>query len=180
MRLLALLALVFAPGFAAAADGDNPFTKHGRLRIAKTGTYLEHADGTPFFFLADTCWTGPALSTAEDWDFYLKDRKKKGFTAIQFNCVSPWRTAPTDAEGRTAYAVTDGKLVADPGFFARLDNRLKAINEHGMLAVPVLVWAHKKGDAGFDLPEDQIISLVKYEVDRFKNDHCLFILTRPA
>lgn len=180
MRPLALLILLLAPGLAAAADGDNPFTKHGKLRVAKTGTHLEHADGTPFFFLADTCWTGPALSTADDWDVYLKDRKKKGFTAIQFNCVSPWRTALTDATGRTSYSVKDGKLVPNEDFFKQLDARLKTVNAYGMLAVPVLVWAHKTGDAGFDLPEDQIVALVKYEVDRYKSDYCLFILAGDA
>ena len=57
------------------------------MRVADSGTYLEHADGTPFFFLADTVWTGPALSTPEDWQLYLADRKQKGFTAIQFNML---------------------------------------------------------------------------------------------
>jgi hypothetical protein len=176
----ALAVVLLAPTLAASADGDSPFTKHGKLRVAKAGTHLEHADGTPFFFLADTCWTGPALSTAEDWDVYLKDRKAKGFTAVQFNCVSPWRTAPTDAAGRTSYAIKDGKLVPDAAFFQQLDARLKAVNDHGLLAVPVLVWAHKKGDAGFDLPEDQVVRLVKFEVDRYKDAHCLFVLAGDA
>ena len=110
---------------------DNAFAKHGRLRVAKSGTHLEHADGTPFFFLADTAWTGPALSTEEEWKLYLDDRKKKGFTAIQFNCVSPWRTAPTDREGRTAYSIKDGKLIPNEEYFRQLDARLKAINDAG-------------------------------------------------
>jgi hypothetical protein len=159
---------------------DNPFTKHGRLRIAKSGTHLEHADGTPFFFLADTAWTGPALSTEEEWAHYLADRKKKGFTAIQFNCVSPWRTAPTDRAGRTSYFIQHEKLVSNEDFFKQLDARLKATNDAGLLAVPVLVWAHKKGDAGFDLAEDQITTLVKFELERYKNSHCLFILAGDA
>src|SRR4051794_19888990 len=62
--LLALAATLVLPGLAAAQD--DPFAAHGKLRVAKSGTYLEHADGTPFFFLADTAWTGPALSTAAD------------------------------------------------------------------------------------------------------------------
>ena len=88
-----LAATLIVPATSALGADDNPFAKHGKLRVAKSGTYLEHTDGTPFFFLADTVWTGSALSTEEDWKFYLADRKKKGFTAIQFNCVSPWRTA---------------------------------------------------------------------------------------
>src|SRR5581483_1912506 len=173
-RLAAALAVLAAVAAPAPAADDNPFAKHGKLRVAKSGTHLEHAGGTPFFFLADTCWTGPALSSAEDWDFYLKDRKAKGFTAVQFNAISPWRTAPTDAEGRTAYAITDGKLVPNEDYFKRLDTRLKAINDAGLLAVPVLIWAHKKGDAGTELSDEQIVTLVKYELARYKDRHCLF------
>lgn len=178
--LVAAVVVLLAPTLAAAAEGDNPFVKHGKLRVSKTGTHLEHADGTPFFFLADTCWTGPALSTAADWDVYLKDRKAKGFTAIQFNCVSPWRTAPTDAAGRTAYDLKDGTLVPNDAFFGQLDARLKAVNDHGLLAVPVLVWAHKKGDAGFDLTEPHVVKLVRFEVERYKDANCLLVLAGDA
>lgn len=176
--ILAVAAACAQPGLVFAQD--NPFVQHGKLRVAKSGTHLEHADGTPFFFLADTTWNGPALSTAEDWQLYLQDRKSKGFTAIQFNAVCPWRSAPTDLEGRTAYTITDGKLIPNEQFFKRLDARLKAVNDAGLLAVPVLVWAHKAGDAGFDLSEEHIITLVKFELNRYKDANCLFILAGDA
>ena len=134
--LAGVIALSLGTAFA-----ETPFEKHGRIRVAKSGTHLEHADGVPFFFLADTCWTGPALSDEKGWDKYLADRKKKGFTAVQFNIVSPWRTAPTDAEGNVSFIIKDGKLSLVEAFYKRLDARLKAINDAGLLAVPVLVWA---------------------------------------
>jgi Protein of unknown function (DUF4038)/Putative collagen-binding domain of a collagenase len=169
--LLAVLALS-CPALAA----DSPFAKHGRIRVAKSGTHLEHADGTPFFFLADTCWTGPALSAEKDWQTYLTDRVKKGFTAVQFNMVSPWRTAPTDAEGNISYVLTGGKLTLNEKFYTRLDARLKAINDAGLLAVPVLCWALKKTDAGNILTEEQITTLCKLQVARYKDAHVLWIL----
>ena len=174
MRLLSLLLVLVAAPLAVAAD--NPFAKHGRVRVAKSGTHLEHADGTPFFFLADTCWTGPALSSEKDWDKYLQDRVKKGFTAVQFNMASPWRCAPTDAEGNPSYTFKDGKLTPNETFYKRCDARLKAINDAGLLAVPVLCWAHRKGDAGKELTEEQIVTLVKFEVERYKAAHVLWIL----
>jgi hypothetical protein len=177
---IVVAAVLLIPATSALGGDDNPFTKHGKLRVAKSATHLEHADGTPFFFLADTAWTGPALSAEADWKLYLADRKKKGFTAIQFNCVSPWRTAPTDRDGRSSYSIQNGKLVPNEAFFRQLDARLKAINDAGLLAVPVLVWAHKKGDAGFDLTEEQIITLVKFEVARYQEAQCLFILAGDA
>src|SRR5262249_37413887 len=119
---------------------------------------------------------GPALSTAEDWQRYLADRKKKGFTAIQFNIVSPWRTAATDREGRASYSIEGDKLIPNEAFYRQLDDRMKAIADAGLLAVPVLVWANKKGDAGIDLTEEQILTLVKFEVDRYQATNSLFIL----
>jgi hypothetical protein len=174
MRLLSVVA-VFALA-AAVSAADNPFVKHGRIRVAKSGTHLEHTDGTPFFFLADTCWTGPAFSSEKDWQTYLQDRVKKGFTAIQFNMASPWRCAPTDAEGNPSYTLKDGKLTPNEAFYKRCDARLKAINDAGLLAVPVLCWAHRKGDAGKELTEEQITTLVKFEVARYKDAHVLWIL----
>jgi hypothetical protein len=178
IRCAAFALLGFWPNLATAQD--NPFAQHGKLRVAKSGTHLEHADGTPFFFLADTTWNGPALSTAADWQLYLHDRKKKGFTAIQFNAICPWRAAPTDREGRTAYAIKDGQLIPNEEYFRQLDARIKAINDAGLLAVPVLIWAHTKGDAGFDLTEAQIGTLVKFELNRYQDAHCLFILAGDA
>src|SRR5437870_1472146 len=40
-------------------EGDNPLYRHGVVEVAPSGHYLAHADGTPFFYLADTCWNGP-------------------------------------------------------------------------------------------------------------------------
>jgi hypothetical protein len=174
MRQLLSTCLLILVSTATAADG--PFDKHGRLRVARSGTHLEHADGTPFFYLADTCWTGPALSTEADWQVYLKDRKAKGFTAVQFNMVSPWRTAPTDAEGNQSYTLKDGKLEPNEAYYKRLDARLKAVNDAGLLAAPVLCWALKKGDAGVELNSEQLIALIRFEVNRYKDAHVLWIL----
>lgn len=176
MRPLLSAVVLLIPLVASA----NPFETHGKLQVSKSGTYLEHKDGTPFLVLADTCWTGPTLSTEKDWQIYLDDRKAKGFTAVQFNCVCPWRTAPTDASGRASYEIKDGKLIPDSAFFDQLEARVKAINNAGMLAMPVLVWAHKKGDAGFDLSEEQIVELVNYELGRLIKYHCLFIFAGDA
>ena len=43
MRLLSLVAVFAVASVAVAAD--TPFAKHGRIRVAKAGTHLEHADG---------------------------------------------------------------------------------------------------------------------------------------
>ena len=152
----------------------NRFLQHGALGVSKAGTHLEHADGTPFFWLGDTAWNGALLSKAADWDRYLEDRVAKKFTAIQF-VTTQWRSAPGNLENEVAFTGKE-KVQINPAFFKRMDARFDALNAQGLLAVPVLLWAIK-GDEnpGWYLPEDQIILLEKYLVARYGAHHVVWI-----
>ena len=57
-----------------------PFQK---LSISKDGRRIVQADGTPFFYLADTAWELFHRLTREEALGYLKLRADTGFTAIQ-------------------------------------------------------------------------------------------------
>ncbi|HKI33893.1 MAG TPA: DUF4038 domain-containing protein [Gemmataceae bacterium] len=153
----------------------NPLLRHGPVVVSANGRHLQHLDGTPFFWLGDTVWTGPALSARDDWDTYLKDRVKKHFSAVQFNTLCPWRAAAADAEGKTAFD-GDKKVRINPSYFRRLDARIDAINAHGLLAAPVLVWAHKPDDPGNALPEADVVKLLRYQVARYGAHHVLWVL----
>jgi hypothetical protein len=66
---------------------DNPLFRHGPIRVADDHRHFEHADGTPFFWLADTWWKN--LCKRMTWEGFHElaaDRKAKGFTAIQIVC----------------------------------------------------------------------------------------------
>jgi hypothetical protein len=167
--------LAFGKFSCTAAKADNRLAQHGPVRVAKAGTHLEHADGTPFFWLGDTVWTGPAFSTAADWKDYLADRQKKKFSVVQFNAVCPWRTAPTDLEKETAF--TDLQLIKiNPAYFKRLDARMDAINDAGLVAAPVLIWALTQKDPGIYLREEDCIKLAKYLIARYQAHHVVWIL----
>lgn len=156
-------------------EGENPLYRHGPVRVSLDRWHLAHADGTPFFWLSDTAWNGALLASEADWKTYLADRAGKGFTAIQF-VTTQWRAATGDADGRAAYTGKE-QIAVNPAFFQRLDRYFDALNERGLVAAPVLLWA--VGDArdpGSSLPEDQCIVLVRYMVARYGGHHCIHIL----
>ena len=62
--------------------------KLGRLRVAGNQRYLEHEDGTPFFYLGDTAWSLFHRLTREEAHYYLRNRADKGFTVIQAVAIS--------------------------------------------------------------------------------------------
>lgn len=155
--------------------GSLDLFRHGELRLSGNRRYIEHADGTPFFWLADTVWCGPLFADFEDWKVFLNDRVEKEFTAIQF-VMTQWRMAETDAEGNRTFNGTD-RVAVNPVYFKRLDRYVDAINDAGLLAVPVLLWAIR-GDEnpGYYLPEDQKIVLAEYMIARYGAHHVIWFL----
>ena len=69
----------------APYEGDNPLLQHGPLRVSANRRYLEHLDGTPFLWLADTWWMGLCrrLGWPGDFQRLTADRVAKGFSVVQ-------------------------------------------------------------------------------------------------
>lgn len=162
------------------AKGSTRFEQHGPIRVSSDGYYLQHDDGTPFFYLGDTAWNGALLSTADDWAFYLKERSRQKFSAVQW-VATQWRAAPEgDLNKHLAYTGRE-KIEINPKFFQRLDAKAELVNQAGLLNVPVLLWAiaHGKNPAvnpGQSLPEDQAILLARYMVARWQGNAVMWIL----
>ncbi len=161
-------------------EGDNLLFRKGQIRVAESGHHFAYADGTPFFLLADTCWNGPHLSNAEEWERYLNDRAVKRFSAVLFTAPH-FRGLAANADGRKAFAGRD-RIEIDPLFFQRLDDRIDAMNDHGFLAVPLLLHAGEDTDlnTGFHLPADQAIALSKYLIARYDAHHVLWDFVAEA
>jgi len=155
--------------------GNISLFNHGELQLSKNRRYIEHADGTPFFWLADTVWCGPLFSDEYSWRVFLNNRVEKEFTAIQF-VMTQWRMAKTDAEGNPAFTGKD-RVAVVPEFFQRMDNYMDAINEAGLMAVPVLLWAIRGDDnPGYTLPESQKIVLAEYMLARYGAHQAIWFL----
>ncbi|MEA3400312.1 MAG: DUF4038 domain-containing protein [Armatimonadota bacterium] len=66
-------------------EGDNALLARGPLQVADSARHLQHADGTPFLWLADTWWM--ALCSRLHWPGEFQrlaaDRVEKGFNVVQ-------------------------------------------------------------------------------------------------
>ena len=149
--------------------------RQGELRLSDNRRYIEHVDDTPFFWLADTVWCGPLFADFRDWQVFLADRVDKEFTAIQF-VMTQWRMAKTDADGNPTFWGRE-KVRVNPAFFQRLDKYVDAINDAGLLAVPVVLWAIRgEENPGYSLPEDQKIALAEYMIARYGAHQVIWFL----
>ncbi|MEQ8681598.1 MAG: DUF4038 domain-containing protein [Cyclobacteriaceae bacterium] len=161
--------------------GKSPHEIYQRGSIKRNpGKYhLSYADGAPFFWLACTAWNGALKSSESEWDQYLTDRKEKGYNTIQF-VTTQWRGGDMDREGRVAFTGS-GRIELNIEFFQRLDEKVDRINEYGLVAAPVLLWAlpsitGRYLSPGYYLPHEEAILLAKYMVARYGGNQVVWIL----
>ncbi|MEY2411225.1 MAG: hypothetical protein QOF48_3895 [Verrucomicrobiota bacterium] len=169
---------------ATAPSGTSRLAQHGPIRVSPDGRYFVHQDGTPFFWLGDTAWNGPLLSTATEWDKYIKERTRQKFSVVQF-VATQFRAAPDgDINKQKAYGGLE-KITINPAFFQRLDEKVDALNKAGLVAAPVLLWAingggNPKVNPGNSLPDDQAILLARYMVGRWSGNAVAYLLAGDA
>ena len=147
--------------------GIGRFAKHGPIRVARDGHHFEHADGSPFFWMADVAWNAPRLSTSRDWITYTQVRGGQNFSAVQ------WSAAPgTDAKKHSAFS---GGSTIDPVYYQALDEKVDMMNRAGLLSVIAPLWGNE--NATEDLPEEQISLLVRYMNARWGAYNVAWLLT---
>jgi hypothetical protein len=151
-----------------AAIATTRFARHGQIHVASDHRHFEHADGTPFFWLADSVWNGARISAIKDWKLYASVRSSQGFT------VAEWTATPgADARGLTPFTGTE-RISVNPGFFRALDAKLEALSRAGILS-GIIPFAPM--DGGESLPDDQIALLLRYIEARWGADPVAWLIS---
>lgn len=127
-------------------EGENPLYKRGALRVSANKRYLEHADGTPFFWMGDTWWMGLTnrLRWPEDFQWLTADRRRKGFTVIQFVAGLYPDMDSFDPRGmnEAGYPWTTGYSGINPAWWDMADLRVQHLVESGLIPCVVGCWGY--------------------------------------
>lgn len=111
-----------------------------RLRVAENGRYLETTSGKAFFYLADTAWTIGNKLSMEEVDFYLTDRKGKGFTAIQIVLLNPETEKQISLPGGELAIVDNNPLKINLKYLEYMDNIIKRAEQIGLYITLLPAW----------------------------------------
>ncbi len=135
---------------AQSYDGSCALYRHGRLRVAGSKRTLEHSDGTPFLWLADTWWMGlmPRLDWPEGFQGLVADRVGKGFNTIQINagpqpdfCATTGTWDPQQAnEAGWPWEKEFARI--NPAFYDLADRRFVHMIEQGLMPCIVGMWGY--------------------------------------
>lgn len=136
-------------------SGSSEPLRHGMLRASPTRRYFEYADGTPFYWLGDTWWTG--LSDRLSWEGFQKltaDRRSKGFTLVQtfVGLVPIEELAPSDPgfcnEGGCVWEKDFARI--NPKYFDYADRRIEHLLEAGIVPALFGAWTTALEQMGVD------------------------------
>jgi len=164
---------------ADSQRAENPYKRHGLLRMSAGKRSATYADGTPFFLVADTAWALPWRATEEQCRTYAADRQRKGFNAALLMSVQPDMGAKGPAN-RTQYGGFDvgfkdlpsGHInELRPAYFRYLDKLIAILHQHHITPVlqPVFHGYGWKGlqVAGRVIPADEYARYCRYLVARY-------------
>jgi hypothetical protein len=152
-----------------AAIATSRFARHGQIHVAGDHRHFEHADGTPFFWLADSVWNGARVSAIKDWKLYAAVRSAQGFTVAQ------WVATPgADVHGVTPFSGTE-RISINPNFFKPLDAKLETLSRAGILSA-IVPFSQMDGPESSMLPDDQIALLLRYIEARWGADPVAWLL----
>jgi hypothetical protein len=137
--------LVLAP-----YGGGHALYSHGRLRVAASRRTLEWADGTPFFWLADTWWY--AFTQRLDWPTgaraLIQDRVNKGFTVAQVVAGPPCDidadVAPFDPQygNEGGLPWEEGWSRLNPRYYDMVDLKIAYMIEAGLVPCVLGCWGY--------------------------------------
>ncbi|MCY3021022.1 MAG: DUF4038 domain-containing protein [Planctomycetota bacterium] len=128
-------------------SGSNPLYLHGRLKASADHRHLEHADGTPFFWLGDTWWFGlcKRLGWPEGLQCLAADRVQKGFNVIQIVAGLYPDVPPTlDERGanEAGFPLSPDYATIKPAYFDNADLRIAYLAHAGLVPAIVGCWGY--------------------------------------
>ena len=142
------IALVASGGLPALAQdiplpGPSVDFAHGPLRVSKNRRFLEHRDGTPFFYLGDTAWELFHRLSREDAERYLEKRRQQGFTVIQAVVLAEFDGLGTpNAYGDRPLDHNDPETPNEK-YFAHVDWIVRKAAEKGLFIGMLPTWGDK-------------------------------------
>lgn len=111
-----------------------------KLKISADRHHFVTADGTPFFWLADTAWTITQRLKWDDVDYYMEKRRSQGFTVLQIVALDPERDLLMRSPSGDKALLNDDLSTPNEEYFKYLDYVLDRAEFYGFYVLLLPVW----------------------------------------
>lgn len=113
------------------------------LRVSENQRFLVKADGSPFFWLADTAWELFHRCNREEATMYLEKRKSQGFNVVQAVALAELDGLHTPNPYGQTPLFNDDPTTPNPAYFEHVDFIIKKAAELDMYIALLPTWGDK-------------------------------------
>lgn len=134
---------IFMPLVVQAIPQLYESNSHWNLTVSNDGRYLEHDDGSPFLYMADTGWEMLGRLTLKEADEYMSNRVAKGFNVIQTVLLTELEGI-ADSIPAGMVRVPDGDVChMNPAYLDHVDTILTHAEYLGLYIAILPTWGDK-------------------------------------
>ena len=170
MKRLILSAFLVLSIFASAQSktAKHPWD-NGKLKVSENHRYLQHDNGTPFFWLGDTGWLLPERLNRDEAEFYLTECSKRGYNVVQVQTID--KVPSLNYYGQSS--MPDGfnfKNINKKdlyGYWDHMDFIIKAAERKGIYIGMDCIWGGLVKDGLLSVKEAEAYG--KFLGERYKN-----------
>ncbi len=154
-RLLPIVLLLSSLALAqpAARTGPSIDFSHGDLKVSDNHRFLIHADGTPFFYLADTGWEMFHRLDMPETEKYLENRRAAGFTAIQCVLIPEFNGLKIPNRQSHLPLIDNDPTKPSEEYFKDIDAVLSLAEKKGIYLALLPTWGDKVNKKWGEGPE---------------------------
>ncbi len=146
ITLLSMLFLFIAGNLFAQDPKPHIYQpwKNGKLKVSENGRYLQHENGTPFFWMGETGWLLPEKLDRNEASYYLNGCRKAGYNVVQVQTVNG--VPAINFYGQ--YSHPDGFNFKDInkkgvyGYWDHMDYIIKKAEQNGIYIGMVCIWGN--------------------------------------
>jgi len=168
ITLFSLILLVSTTLTAQTKTAKHPWD-NGKLKVSENHRYLQHENGTPFFWLGDTGWLLPERLNRDEAEFYLTECSKRGYNVVQVQTID--KVPSLNYYGQSS--MPDGfnfKNINKKdlyGYWDHMDFIIKAAERKGIYIGMDCIWGGLVKDGLLSVKEAEAYG--KFLGERYKN-----------
>ena len=168
MKINLFLFLIAFQTFSCLNAAKLPW-ENGKLTITANGRYLQHENGTPFFWLGETGWLLPERLNQDEAEFYLSECAKRGYNVVQVQTMDKVGTRnaygqPATPEGFN-FKNIDKKGVY--GYWDHMDFIIRTAEKKGIYVGMVCIWGGPVAKGDMDVTQAKAYG--KFLAERYKD-----------
>ena len=113
---------------------------HGEVQVSDNQRFLQHADGTPYFWLGETAWLMPQRLKRDEVSYYLNKIRDAGYNMTQMQVLND---VPSINFYEQLSSTADWKILTDKenyGYWEHMDYVIDQAELRGIYIGMVCIW----------------------------------------